>query len=65
VQYAVYFTEGGVAELDISACPNGITLRWFGLDQGGWIGPRRARKGASVRLDTPGPGQWAAVLRAR
>lgn len=63
-QYAVYFTEGGAADLDISGCRSGVSLRWFGIDQGGWVGRRQARSGAGVRLRTPGPCQWAAVLQA-
>lgn len=63
-QYAVYFTDGGAADLDISGCLNGVSLRWFGIDQGGWIGRRQKRAGACAHLRTPGPGQWAAVLRA-
>ena len=63
-EYVVYFTSGGAAELDISACKSGATARWFGIDQGGWIGEEEKRSGASAALQTPGPGQWAAVVRA-
>lgn len=63
-QYAVYFTEGGAAELDMSACGNGVAVRWFAVDQGCWIGRRQRRRGASVSLRAPGPGQWVAVLHA-
>jgi len=63
-QYVVYFTDGGAADLDISSCRNGVSLRWFGIDQVGWIGRRRMRTGACAHLRTPGPGQWAAVLHA-
>jgi hypothetical protein len=65
VQYLVYFTDGGAAELDIAGCTDGVSVRWFGLDQGGWIGRQQTRSGAAARLQTPGPGQWAAVLHAR
>ncbi len=64
-EYAVYFVDGGAAELDIAACSNGAAVRWYGIDQGGWMGEQETRSGASASLQTPGPGQWVAVVRAQ
>jgi hypothetical protein len=40
-EYAVYFTAGGAADLDVSACSGGVTTRWYDIDRGGWVGSAR------------------------
>jgi hypothetical protein len=64
VEYAVYFTNGGAAELDVAGCSTGISIRWYDIDQGQWTREEQAAAGRAARLQAPGPGQWAAVVRA-
>jgi hypothetical protein len=63
-EYAVYFTDGGAADLDVTGC-YGVVLRWYSLDRGDWVGEPQMQAGACAHLQTPGPGQWVAVVRAR
>ena len=63
-EYAVYFTDGGAAELDAMGCSGGVDVRWYDIDGGRWAGDAQACGGPAVRLQTPGPGQWAVVARA-
>ena len=64
-EYAVYFTGGGAAELDVTGCSAGVGIRWYDIDHGQWTGEAQAAAGKSACLEAPGPGQWAAVVRAR
>jgi len=64
-EYAVYFTDGGAAELDVTGCSGGVSIRWYDVDHGQWAGGSETAAGKSAGLQTPGPGQWAAVVRAR
>jgi len=64
-EYAVYFTDGGAAELDVTGCSAGVSTRWCDIDRGRWTGEPQASGGRAARLQTPGPGQWAALVRAR
>jgi hypothetical protein len=64
-EYAVYFTNGGTAELDVTGCSGGVAIRWYDIDRGEWAGGTQTQVGASASLKTPGSGQWAAVARAR
>jgi hypothetical protein len=62
-QYALYFPAGGRTTLDASAAaPGGLTLRWYDIDNGGWHDAVAVSAGGDLRLEAPGPGQWAAVL---
>jgi hypothetical protein len=63
-EYAVYFTDSGSAELDVSDCSGGVTIRWYDIDHGGWAAEAQASGGRAARLRTPGLGQWAAVVHA-
>jgi hypothetical protein len=64
VEYAVYFTDGGAAELDAAGCAGGVNIRWYDVDNGGWVGAAQACGGRVVRLQAPAPGQWTALVRA-
>jgi hypothetical protein len=64
-EYAVYFTDGRAAELDVTDCSHGVSLRWYSIDRGEWTGEEQTQTGRSAHLQTPGPGQWAGIVRAR
>lgn len=63
-QYAVYFTDGGAAELNVTGCSGGVSIRWYDIDHGQWADGAQAATGKSACLQAPGPGQWVAVARA-
>jgi hypothetical protein len=62
-QYAVYFTDGGEAVLDLSGAEGVLDLRWYDVEKGGWGDPGRVDGGGRLRLACPGKGRWAVVVR--
>ena len=61
-QYAVYFPNGGEVTLNLKEAPSELTLRWYDIDNLRWSAPRAVRGGGTLKLKTPGSGQWAAVI---
>jgi len=65
-QYAVYFPSTGDVTLDTTAADEEtVSIRWYDIDQGRWKPTDESRVGNSMRLKTPGDGQWAVVIQAR
>jgi hypothetical protein len=63
-EWAVYFRDGGDAELDVGGRSGSLQLRWYDIDTGAWAGPPQACRGRALSLHTPGAGQWAAMVHA-
>jgi len=60
---AVYFPRGGKATLDVSAARGApLSLRWYDIDAGRWRKARQVTAVGPLVLQSPGGGQWAAVL---
>jgi len=63
-EYAVYFPAAGDVVLDTKSSPRPRRLRWFDIDAGTWR-PAQQVANEKISLQTPGPGQWAAVITSR
>jgi hypothetical protein len=61
-QYALYFPDGGSAELDMSHSSGQWNCKWINLDRAEWSDSNQVRAGRNVRLLAPGEGHWMAVL---
>ena len=65
--YAVYFPGPGQVRLETEESgESGGTLsqRWYDIDRGNWLPAEETRSAGSLTLKTPGPGQWAVVVRS-
>ena len=64
-QYAVYFTGEGdrSVEVDLSEMKGIATKRWLDIKHGEWLNETTLRGAEPRRLSTPGPGQWAVLIR--
>lgn len=62
-QYAVYFPSAGEVTLDAREAGGTLSQRWYDIDRGNWLPAEEARGAGSLTLKTPGPGQWAVVVR--
>ena len=63
-QYAVYFTDGGYVELDLSveAAVGDFRLRWLQIDACRWLEAETVSGKDIADLPAPGSGSWVAVL---
>jgi len=67
-QYAVYFTDGGAVDLDLSDAGGSFIIRWLDIAKSQWKPGKRARTvkgGQKVTLRVPGKGYWAALIERR
>ncbi|MBN1443413.1 MAG: hypothetical protein JXA90_11950, partial [Planctomycetes bacterium] len=69
--YLVYLTEGGAAEIELSAAEGAYSLEWFNPREGGALergAVREIRGGTKAALGRP-PGapdeDWLAVIRRK
>jgi hypothetical protein len=67
-QYAVYFTNGGAVDLDLSEAKGSFVIRWLDIAKSRWHSGRKAKVvkgGQKVTLRVPGKGHWAALIERR
>jgi hypothetical protein len=62
-QYALGFDGAGSVKLDARALPAPAGLRCMNLHEGKWIDGGEVEPGW-ISLQTPGPGQWLAMILA-
>jgi hypothetical protein len=60
--YAVYFTNGGRVELDLTAAPGRFALAWVDIASGQVVQELEVSGGDTLLLDTPDTGHWLALL---
>ncbi|MBN1674055.1 MAG: hypothetical protein JXR37_23595 [Kiritimatiellae bacterium] len=63
-QYAVYFPNGGAANLNLSAATTPMRARWLNVDAGEWGPEQEQAPGTAAELVCPAAGQWVVVVRA-
>lgn len=63
-QFAVYFTgeADGSIDIDLREADAPLTMRWLDIENSQWETPTTIVPGIRT-LATPGPGQWAAVIK--
>jgi len=62
LQYAVYFTDGGDVDLDLSGESGEWTLTWLDIMASEWQGETVIQAGEILTLDVPDDGQWLALV---
>ena len=62
--YAVYFPGPGQVRLKTGESGGTLPQRWYDIDRGNWLPAEETRSAGSLTLKTPGPGQWAVVVRS-
>ena len=64
-EYGLFFTDGGMATLNVSAAGAGeLTVRWLDIMASKWLEPVGITPEKSqIRLLTPDDGYWVAVIR--
>jgi hypothetical protein len=60
--YAVYFPDGGTVELDLTKTGEPYRMRWLNIEESRWQGETEVEGKQRVSLETPGSGDWVAVL---
>jgi len=64
-QYAVYFTNGGAVNLDLSDADGDFVLRWLDIENSKWLEARTVKAPAQIKLTAPKAGHCAALLTKR
>lgn len=62
MQYAVYFTNGGSVQLDMTTVPGNFQLKWLDIGNSAWQTASNVTGNTLVTLEAPGPGHWVALL---
>ena len=62
--YALYFTDGGAVDLDLTGASGELQMRWIDINTGDW-GPRdKTEAGRKVAVSAPAKGHWLAAITA-
>jgi hypothetical protein len=61
-QYAIYFPDGGLVNLDLSNAEGDYTLQWLDIPNSRWTGRFSVQGGSPLYIKTPGEGQWIVVF---
>lgn len=62
-QYAVYFTDGGEVNLDLTDAQGKFRMMWLDINNSRWLVEKEISGGDIVELKTPDAGHWIVVLR--
>lgn len=64
-QYAIYFTGEGdcLVQVDLGQVKAPLTEQWLDIERCEWKTPTVIEKGGFHNLTTPGPGQWAVLIK--
>ena len=63
-QYAIYFTDGGEVNIDLSQLRKKGTIRWLDINKSEWSKPEKIKGKGAVKITSPGQGQWVALIIA-
>ena len=61
-QYAVYFTDGGAVDLDLSRESGAFALKWLDVHNSRWDAVDQVEGGSMQSLVAPDQGPWVALL---
>lgn len=62
-QYAVYFTNGGSVQLDLSDVSGEFSVQWMDILNSEWSSATVLQGGQLRSLEAPGQGPWAVLLK--
>jgi len=62
-QYAVYFTDGGSVDLDLSGISGSFRMRWLDITGTKWKKTQTVKAGGRLKLTAPGKGQWVGLIQ--
>ena len=63
-QYAVYFPNGGLVKINLSAARGQLRSTWLDISNSRWMRETVVRGGAAATLQAPGQGHWAVLIKA-
>ena len=61
-QYSLYFPDGGEVNLDLSQLRNKVIIKWLDINNSNWQNSEEIMGKNQVKIVTPGPGQWVAII---
>jgi hypothetical protein len=63
--YALYFTDGGAVDVDLTAAEGPLKLCWIKIGSGEWGATDTLEGGRTVTIAAPASGHWVAAIIAR
>ncbi len=61
-EYAVYFTNGGQVDLDVSAMARPVKVQWLDIMSCKWREPQTIAAEKTLKLECPGKGYWVVLV---
>jgi hypothetical protein len=61
-QYAVYFPDGGMVDLDMNRTKGRFYIQWLDISKSSMSEKRKINSVRSIKLSAPGDGQWVAII---
>ena len=61
-EYAVYFTDGGQVDLDISPMAKPVKVQWLDIMSSKWREPQTIAAEKTLKLECPGKGYWVVLV---
>jgi hypothetical protein len=61
-QYALYFTDGGSVQVDLSGTSGSFSVRWLDAEASSWQKGQVVEGGRNIELSAPGDGHWLVIL---
>jgi hypothetical protein len=61
-KYALFFTDVGEVQLDLTNCTGTFELNWINVATGSWGNAETRDAGGNVTVTAPGPGPWVAAI---
>jgi hypothetical protein len=61
-QYAIYFTDGGEVNIDLSQFRNKESIRWLDINKSEWSNPDKIKAKGPAKITAPDQGPWIVLI---
>ncbi|MFY0653556.1 MAG: hypothetical protein JXQ96_16045 [Cyclobacteriaceae bacterium] len=62
-EYAIYFTNGGSVNIDLTAFPGPFEIQWLDVIKNKWSTKKEIKGGKAQTMNSPAKGHWIALVQ--